>query len=574
MRRASRLSCALSLLGSCVLGVSCTDGSTELAGRGVAGPEELAAAAQARTERKTAMAARVEELRADPAGLSALLGDMPKGADLHSHLSGTVATRDLIAWGKEAGLCLQPADYTLVTQDPCPDGTVSLATLGDDAPLHEELVRAWSMEGQTPGPFDDAERRSALAERHAHFFDAFLKFYPITKDSTAQMIAEVRRASARQHVGHVELQVAFGTSAAGRSAATIFAQDPAWTGAWNATTPLAAWTAKQTRIRSKIAGRLAPQVAELEDWEAEAAALLACDATDGTRDPGCDVDVRYLVQVNRTQTREHVFGQLVYAMELARSDDAGADRIAGVNLALAEENEASLRAYEDDMFSIAVLRQIAAAQHPDEPAPQVALHAGEMVPELLAEDGSADRHLTFHIRAAAAVADRIGHGVDIEREDPDGSLRADMAARGVLVEACLTSNDWLLDVRGAEHPLRSYFDAGVPVALATDDAGVFGTTLSAELQRAVELHGLGYAALEQMARASLEHSFLAGPSLSDGDACADALALEKLAPEELDPDCSARLEESPRARATMEFERALLAFERAHAAPPEEPGAH
>ena len=47
-----------------------------------------------------------------------------------------------------------------------------------------------------------------------------------------------------------------------------------------------------------------------------------------------------------------------------------------------------------------------------------------------------------------------------------------MRARGVLVEVCLTSNDVILGVAGPWHPLADYWHAGVPVALATDDAGV------------------------------------------------------------------------------------------------------
>jgi adenosine deaminase len=71
----------------------------------------------------------------------------------------------------------------------------------------------------------------------------------------------------------------------------------------------------------------------------------------------------------------------------------------------------------------------------------------------------------------------------------------------------LSSNDALLGVRGARHPLRTYLEAGVPVALVTDDEGVTRTTLTREFQRAVEEHGLDYWAIRRMARASLEHAF-------------------------------------------------------------------
>jgi adenosine deaminase len=68
-------------------------------------------------------------------------------------------------------------------------------------------------------------------------------------------------------------------------------------------------------------------------------------------------------------------------------------------------------------------------------------------------------------------------------------------------------------VKGAEHPLALYRRHGVPVVLATDDEGVLRTDLTREYQRAVQEHGLGYADLKAVSRASLEYSFVPGASL-------------------------------------------------------------
>jgi hypothetical protein len=88
-----------------------------------------------------------------------------------------------------------------------------------------------------------------------------------------------------------------------------------------------------------------------------------------------------------------------------------------------------------------------------------------------------------------------------------------MAKEKILVEICLTSNDSILGVSGARHPLPVYLRYGVPVALATDDAGVSRSTMTQEYQRAAETYGLTYLQLKKMARASLEYSFLPGNSL-------------------------------------------------------------
>src|SRR6185503_1462341 len=92
-------------------------------------------------------------------------------------------------------------------------------------------------------------------------------------------------------------------------------------------------------------------------------------------------------------------------------------------------------------------------------------------------------------------------------------LLKEMARRDVLVEICLSSNDLILGVSGPEHPLATYMQYGVPVALATDDEGVSRSEISREYLKAAQEHGLGYLQLKTMARTSLQYAFLPGGSL-------------------------------------------------------------
>jgi adenosine deaminase len=118
--------------------------------------------------------------------------------------------------------------------------------------------------------------------------------------------------------------------------------------------------------------------------------------------------------------------------------------------------------------------------------------------------------LRFHIRQAIELghARRIGHGVSVMSEDDPYGLLREMAARKVLVEIALSSNDQILDVRGDRHPLRLYLKHGVPVAIVTDDMGVARSTHTQEFAKAVEEHGLDYPALKRMVRNSLEYAFV------------------------------------------------------------------
>ena len=144
------------------------------------------------------------------------------------------------------------------------------------------------------------------------------------------------------------------------------------------------------------------------------------------------------------------------------------------------------------------------------PKVHITLHAGEIAMGLVPPED-----LTNHIRASVerGHAERIGHGVDImDENDPIGLLH-EMAARNVLVEINLTSNDVILGVSGDDHPLPVYMKYGVPVALSTDDEGVARTDMTHEYLRAAETYPLSYADLKRFARQSLEHSFLPGRSL-------------------------------------------------------------
>ena len=175
--------------------------------------------------------------------------------------------------------------------------------------------------------------------------------------------------------------------------------------------------------------------------------------------------------------------------------------------------------------------------------------------------------LRFHIRDSIEIAhaERIGHGVSVMREDNAVSLLKEMAARNVMVEICLTSNDVILGVQGGQHPLHAYRKYGVPVALATDDEGVSRADMTAEYVRAVEDQRLTYHDLKSMARTSLEHSFLAGKSLwADGKHVQRVAECGKDSPDaaHVSPGCDVVLKQSDKAATQWRLEQAFAQFEK------------
>lgn len=153
-----------------------------------------AAASPAATE---AMAtAWLEAHRDRPAALRAFLQRMPKGGDIHSHLSGAVYAESYLAWAEEDGFCLDRASRSL-TPPPC-DAAAGRPILADtiaDANAFSALVDRMSVRNL----------ESAGRSGRDQFFSAFGAFRAIKARRRPDMVAEVVSQAASQHVSYLEL---------------------------------------------------------------------------------------------------------------------------------------------------------------------------------------------------------------------------------------------------------------------------------------------------------------------------------------------------------------------------------
>jgi adenosine deaminase len=141
-----------------------------------------------------------------------------------------------------------------------------------------------------------------------------------------------------------------------------------------------------------------------------------------------------------------------------------------------------------------------------------------------------------------------------------------MAARNVLVEINLTSNDQILGISGEDHPLPIYMKYGVPVAISTDDEGVARSDMTHEYLRAVQGFHLSYAQLKRMTRQSVEHSFLPGESLwastREEFRRVAACAADVAGADKPSAPCAKFLAASEHAREQWRLESAFTKFER------------
>jgi adenosine deaminase/aminodeoxyfutalosine deaminase len=103
-------------------------------------------------------------------------------------------------------------------------------------------------------------------------------------------------------------------------------------------------------------------------------------------------------------------------------------------------------------------------------------------------------------------AERIGHGLSAVH-DPE--LMEVMAQKQVPMEVCITSNLRTGACKGMqEHPVKKFFDEGLMITLSTDDPAMFQTSLNKEFEIAHQEFGFSEEHLRELARNSIEASFL------------------------------------------------------------------
>ncbi|MGW4663611.1 hypothetical protein [Streptosporangium sandarakinum] len=468
--------------------------------------------------------AYLDSVRHEPGRLGEFVADLPKGADLHTHLSGAVPTGYLLSSAMRDGLCFDTASLA-ASAPPCGDGRRPVRDAATDPRLADDIVRAWSMRGFTPGK----------ESGHDHFFSAFGRFGAATSHK-GEMLAILASRAAAQREFTLEVMLSRQSGAVQELVKKVGGDASDLAG---------------LRDRLLADGAMAGIVkAARTDADTDIAQMrkeLRCDGEDA--DPGCTLPLRFLLQVTRTAPPEVVFAQMLLGFELAKADE----RYVGVNLVAPEDDPVALRDYRLHMRMLDHLRGLYPEAH-------ISLHAGELTPGL-----APDADLKFHVREAVKTghAERVGHGAGIRGEDDPAGLMADMAREHVLVEIALTSNCQILQVCGDGHPFMEYRRAGVPVALVTDDAGIEHTDLAGEYLRAITQYGLRYADLKTLARTALDHSFLQGGSLwraPDDHTPVPECAGSPLGGDPA-PSCMAVLEKSPKAAAEWRQEAAFTAFE-------------
>jgi adenosine deaminase CECR1 len=175
--------------------------------------------------------------------------------------------------------------------------------------------------------------------------------------------------------------------------------------------------------------------------------------------------------------------------DLYAINDRYRDLYVGINMVGREDNE---KGYP--LRFLATLRELR-HHYPDI---NLSIHAGE------------NDEPNTHVRDTLLMgAKRIGHGVNLIK-DPETLLF--MRNGPYMVEINLISNLLLEYVKDySEHPFPEYLRIGIPVALSTDDRGMWDSNLTDEYYVAVHEFNLSWEEMTQLGRNSLKYSFVEEP---------------------------------------------------------------
>jgi adenosine deaminase len=138
----------------------------------LAGPARGPEAAPGRPSAEARTAARFDAVAKDRAQLRLFLRAMPKGGDLHNHLSGAAYAEDFLAWADADGLCVTTGPLPAIVTGPCDaPGKVPAKGLGKTNPaLYGRAINSLSMRNYNPGA------DGALPSGHDQFFSTFGRF--------------------------------------------------------------------------------------------------------------------------------------------------------------------------------------------------------------------------------------------------------------------------------------------------------------------------------------------------------------------------------------------------------------
>ncbi len=408
----------------------------------------------------------IEGKSPNTAQLNLFFSKMPKGGDLHNHYSGSIYAETYLNWVEVAGYWIDK--NTLNISKVKTNSSISVDQLRSDTRLYRKLLTLWSDK-------DYQNHYHPQLPPDASFFNTFSYFGPISKRYNEGLMI-LRERAIKENVSFIEIML--------KSVGYSYPD-----------------TSFDQKVR-KAAGNEAILLlldelsSKIDADDAFNNKVYGFIKTIENAHKGIDDDqfmMRYQTYASRNSSPSIVFSALYSAFKAVEQSDL----LVGVNIVGPENGVVAIADYNLHMQMFAYLKK-------KFPNVNRALHAGELTLGMVRP-----KNLKFHISQAIHIAgaQRIGHGVDLPYEEEAINLLKEIKEKSV-VEICFTSNEFILGVKGRDHPYLIYSAYDVPIVICTDDSGISRNNLTGEYVLLAARYKPSYKTVKEYVYNSIKYSFL------------------------------------------------------------------
>lgn len=465
--------------------------------------------------------------------LIAFMRRMPKGADLHTHVSGATYAEFILERADDNKLMYDLSANVFKKKEEniinnTPNKIISIQELKNNPAYLTQFLNAASMRGWFPN----------TTNGHDHFFSTFECFRQGRGEPEA-IIPEIMARSRYENLQYLELMVQCVPDDVVKKVTDLLKD-------FDLKKPEEMFAKMGPLTKDKaIEDSIHRSLDEREMKIRQVPGLdYAITGNDG------DLVIRYIVQVKRTEPLKDFFASALVSIFAVNVDN----RIVGLNVVAPEDDIASQENFDAQMKILDFLWN-------KMNKPQFTFHAGELALREAPVEAM-QNHIGDSLEKGHAV--RIGHGVSIGWEINVAGVLKKMKDAGILVEICLSSNEGILGVKDQDHPFLFYRRAGVPVSLNTDDEAINRSNLTMEFVKAIQRYDLNYDDIKELIRNSLEYSFLPGKSLFENrDYHRIISEFKEVRSLEWESGLTAEalMKANPKLKRQVMLERALLEFE-------------
>lgn len=398
-----------------------------------------------------------EKVKANNTELIAFLHEMPKGGDLHSHASATIEAEAVLEYAAEQGFDFDRKALTFVKKTPAEQSDSAIyftnATLKSAVSANSTLGTSFREEvlSEILEAVSMRNYKQRAVSGHDHFFQYFFRTGDVTIPDP-EIYRRLFTRAIKENIGYLELMTNMKTKADYDSVIKI----------------------KDDVIKSLNSTR--------------------------------KLDVNFIATINRNADNAAFKASLDKAIALYDNPDT---HTVGITILSAEDDLLSQKNF------IAQMKMLDEAYNyhlkTQGTGINFHLHAGE-----LTLDYSEYLALTDRISKSIDLghAKIIGHGVSIAWNEQVYELLKKMRDDKIGVTVCPSSSEAILGVSGGDtHPFKLYWNADVPVAIATDDEGLSRSNLTNEYAKIAKWFNLEYGEIKWLAFNSIEMSFLKGKGI-------------------------------------------------------------